>query len=550
MIVLSNVSYSVKSEDDSDKIILSDINLRIEKGARVGIMGRNGSGKTTLMKLIAGLIFPSSGEVSINDLATTDPRFQANLGKTAGIVFQNPEHQMVTVTVEREVALGLENYGFMTEAIHHNVDSQLAKYHLDHLRNKAPIKISGGEKQKLALSSVMILGPEILALDEPMSHLDSEGIKIFRTELEQIMEAGDVTILYITQDLSEVIDYDRVLILDNGEISEDCAPEDLIQSTDLLGKCAIEYPPELIAGNISPDKISEGLAELPDNSAPANSNPENKISLECKNLYFAWRGNEEIIENLNLTLHRGLVHGLLGKIGCGKSTLALLLSGLLKPLTGKIDTDGKTANQADLIREVSYIFQSPERGLFATTLYEDIEYGPKNFGYVGEDLKSMVRKAFGDVGLDLESFRERSPHTLSGGEARLAGIAGGLATGKNIIVLDEPTEELDYQGRLQIISLIKNLGSGEKALLIISHNSDFLFNVCHEVSIWSGKGVVTFPKLELYHKPDIFAQAGIEIPQVIKLAQKMDLAAEFKKKVVVSLGDLLPDRPGLIDLRR
>ncbi len=538
MISISNVSYSIRGEDESEKKILNNINLQIENGMRLAIMGRNGSGKTTLAHLIAGLILPSSGEVRVNDISTGDARFQAHLGKTVGIVFQNPEHQIVTITVEREIALGLENYGYISEAIHHNVDRQLAKYDLAHLRKKTPNKISGGEKQKLALASVMVLGPEILILDEPMSHLDSDGRATFKADLEQVMQNKDVTVIYVTQDLSEIADFERVIILDGGKIAEDCAPSDLADSDETTNKFAIEYPPVLISEHLTSDKLNDALTRLPMRMSASEEEKENRVILECREIAFAWRGEERIIDELDLALYKGKIHGLLGRIGCGKSTLALLLGGLLKRQEGDILINGNPVDQPDLVRAVAYIFQSPERGLFAATLYEDIMYGPKNFGYSGDELKFMILRAFEAVGLDFKAFKDRSPHTLSGGEARLAGIAGGLAADKEIIILDEPTEELDHSSRLKIIDLIEKFSSKKRTTMLISHDSDFLFEVCDYIGLWIDKKVRMYSAMDLYDEPELFTGAGTDIPLAIQTAMKFKMVDRFRKNHIRSLRKL------------
>ena len=219
-----------------------------------------------------------------------------------------------------------------------------------------------------------------------------------------------------------------------------------------------------------------------------------------------------------------------------------MLGGIGKSKKGGIFINGGPANQSDLVKAVAYIFQSPERGLFAATLYEDVMYGPKNFGYSGDELKSMAKRAFEDVGLDFEAFKDRSPHTLSGGEARLAGIAGGLATGKKIIILDEPTEELDYPGQLKVIDLIEKFSAANNTIMLISHDSDFLFEVCDFIGLWTDKKVRMYSTMDLYDEPEIFTEAGIGIPLAIQAAMKFKMVDRFRKNHIRSLRKLSPKK--------
>jgi len=238
---------------------------------------------------------------------------------------------------------------------------------------------------------------------------------------------------------------------------------------------------------------------------------------------------------LDFTLRSGQVHGILGRTGCGKTTLALILAGLLKYSEGEIKLNGKIAKQEQLINSVAYLFQSPERGMFAPSLYEDIAYGPRNFGIVGEELDRIVKKSMEQTGLDFENFKPRSPFSLSGGEARLAAIAGGIASGKRIIILDEPTEELDSVGGRKVRRLILDLAHDGRALMVISHDADFVFAVSDIISLWIGKSPEAYPKYELYKSRNLFETAGSDIPKVIRLAAEYELEDEFMTGGIDSL---------------
>jgi energy-coupling factor transport system ATP-binding protein len=536
MISLKNVSYEVESDDGAKIEILSGLNLEIGSGEKVALMGANGTGKTTLARLIAGLITPSSGEIKIDHQNTSDPDFRKNLGKKVGLLFQNPDHQIVSVNVERELALGPENYGYPSDEIHAMISEYMDRYSLEAILKTHPHRLSGGEKRKLGLASVMILEPDILILDEPMAHLDMVGKLIFKEELNKILRDDFMILIYITQRLEEVIGFDRLIVLNGGHMVQEKSISDALHSDWDWNKFGIEFPIWLEDEDaISRQELQGKIKSL---KAKKKSDEEPKVVLECKDIGFGWKGRSEIIRNLDLRLYSGNVHGLLGPTGCGKTTLALLMGGLIKPEIGCIELSSQNSAQSDLIKKVSYIFQNPERGMFAETVYDDIAYGPRNFGYEGEELLEIVKKSFDMVGLDFDRFKDRAPHTLSGGEARLAAIAGGLATQKEIIIMDEPTEELDYNGIKIVKATIAKMAATGKTVLLISHDSDFLFEMCDYLILWSEMAVDIHKKRDLYDEPDSFENTRVEIPEILKFAERMDLIREFRALGLDAVDDL------------
>ncbi|MBD3218599.1 MAG: ATP-binding cassette domain-containing protein [candidate division Zixibacteria bacterium] len=538
MISLKDVSYKVESEDGDPVEILSNVNLVIKRGEKVALMGANGTGKTTLARLLAGVLTPSSGTVEIEYQNTSNPEFRKNLGRKVGLLFQNPDHQIVSVNVERELALGPENYGYSSDEIHAMIQEYMDRYSLEAVLKSHPHKLSGGEKRRLGLASVMILEPDILILDEPMAHLDMVGRMLFKEELNKILQDDFMTLIYITQNLEEVLDFDRLVVMNGGHIRKASSVAEALNEGKDLEKYGIEFPIRLEFekdNSIDRQVIKDKIRSL---DLEKKSNEESKIVLECNYISFGWKGRNRIISDLNLKLFAGKVHGLLGPTGCGKTTLALLLGGLIEPENGRIELNGVNANQSDLIRDVSYIFQNPERGMFAETVFEDIAYGPKNFGYSGGSLSEAVKNAFNLVGLDIDRFKDRSPHTLSGGEARLAAIAGGIASNKNIIIMDEPTEELDLMGRKRIKAIVEKSAHDGKTVFLISHDSDFLFEVCDYLMIWRDSAIDFHKKIDLYGSPDIFENAQVEMPKILQFANRLQLMPDFMAAGISTLSDL------------
>lgn len=537
MISLRHVSYRVNDYSGAEKNLLADLNVDFKRGSRIALMGANGSGKTTLAKLIAGLATPSEGEVQIGSFKTTDKEFRQRLGKHVGFLFQNPEHQIISVNLERELALGLENHGFGQSEMKERVIAFMKTFGLKRKRHLAPSKLSGGEKQILALASVMILRPDILILDEPTAHLDKTGKALFRSELKRYMADASLTVFQITQEFEEIEDFERLIVLSDGQIAEDCPPGDMITDRKKMECYKIEYPRVVFSSQFDTSKLKEKFKSSDQTQSNRVRNDDDHIELECSGLSFGWEDDpeNEVMSDVDLVLRSGQVYGILGRTGCGKTTLALILTGLLKHSKGEVRLGDKIVKREHLINSVAYLFQSPERGMFASSVYEDIAYGPRNYGITGEELKAAVRKRMEQTGLEYEEFGQRSPFNLSGGEARLAAIAGGIATGKKIIILDEPSEELDAACKGKIRNLIRDLAREGKAVMVISHDSDFIFQVSDNIGLWIDRKPVFYPKFELYKMMSFFKKAGSDIPKVIRLASEFDLYEEFISDKIDSL---------------
>jgi energy-coupling factor transport system ATP-binding protein len=244
MIQVDHIYFRYHSEDNSPINILDDVSLEIRAGERIAIMGRNGSGKTTFARCLNGLLLPSSGEVRVDDLTTSEANNLAKIRRHVGMVFQNPDNQIVSATVEREIAFGLENLGVSFEEMHEIVERMLFIFNLDKLRKQPPHQLSGGEKQRLALASVMAMQPKYLVLDEPTSLLDPksrrevlEGISTLSQDTE-----NPVATVLITQFPEEALYANRLIVFHQGKIIMDDTPDELFSRHKELEAYGLEVP--------------------------------------------------------------------------------------------------------------------------------------------------------------------------------------------------------------------------------------------------------------------------------------------------------------------
>lgn len=452
MITLDHLTFDY----DSGKRALDDVTLSVQAGERVAVMGANGSGKSTLARIIAGLITPTRGTLKLKSFAASPPRI--------GILFQDPDNQMVASVVENEIAFALENQAMPMTAMEPLVLETLKRFGIEHLRMRLTTELSGGEKQRVALASVMISSPDILILDEPDSFLDANGKAMLARELERIHDEQPSLIeVRITQYPEVARSYPRLVVFAEGRIVADHEPSRIFSNTDFCDRAGLSYRmPEL------PEQSRRMLASR----RPASSCPQ---SLEMKSVTFEYLEDQLVIDDIDLTWNRGESIGISGESGSGKTTLGLLLSGLLKPTRGELlfyDAENRLLGMKVRPGWVVGAFQQPERQFFLPTCREEIAFGPKNFGQKLSD--DQISSYLELVGLNPHEFLLRDPFTLSMGEKRRLAFAAILSLGPSFILFDEPTCGLDPEGVGRFVSLTRALKQAGLGQAIISHDQPLL----------------------------------------------------------------------------
>lgn len=455
MIKFDNVSYRY---NQNSPLVIKNISIEIKEGESLAVMGLNGSGKSTFALLTAGLIEPSRGIIRIN---SENPN-------PFGFIFQNPDNQMVAMTVEKEVAFGLENQGMPFETMRADVSAVLDEFQITHFRNRITSELSGGEKQRVALASVMITKPDILILDEPDSFLDTPGKLILEQELQRIKnERPKMIQIHITQYTQTASKYDRMIIFKDGEVVVDENPREIFASDHLCRQAGFMI-------NKSSLKFENFLQE--------KEKSETLHFVECKDVTFSYTDNTPIINNLSCKFKTDQVTGLVGYSGSGKSTLGAILTKLLPIESGNvvyIDNSNNIIDTISLQGKVSGIFQQPERQFFLNSCSEEILFGPKNIGVSLNN--DSIREMFEFVGLTYCKFSQRDPFTLSGGEKRRLAFAVVLAMNPDFVIFDEPTCGLDWQGVELFANLAEKLKKAGKGLIIISHDGEIIQRLCDKI---------------------------------------------------------------------
>ena len=463
LVVLRNICFSY---DDGKTWTLEKLNLTIRSGERVAIVGKNGSGKSTLAKIIAGLTAPDSGYVELcgekvfeNTTAYADA--YKNARKLIGALFQSPEDQIVTTVTEDDVAFGLENLNVEQHKMRKLVNNALEAVHMQNHRLSNPSLMSGGQMQKVALAGSIAMQSKLLVLDEPTSMLDSKSRKNVDELFDDLHKSG-TSIVQITHRIDECQRADRILLLENGVLNEICLEK--LESYLNNSKSSLSK------------KSQENINNYQNRNENINNSTHANKAISISHLTVKYDNKSTAaINDYSLDVNEGEIVAIMGENGCGKSTLAKALCGLLKAESGsiiveKIPVSGKTskADRQNLRKTIGYVMQLPEQQLFANTVREDVAYGPKNFGLKGDALKERVDETLRL--LNLEDLAEKSPFSLSGGQQRLVAIAGVLAFKPRVLVLDEPTAGLDFEAASRLLQILCELNNQGVTIVVITHN--------------------------------------------------------------------------------
>ncbi|MFH1373944.1 MAG: energy-coupling factor transporter ATPase [bacterium] len=444
---------------DDGPPVLRNLSLEIRDGESVCIMGANGSGKSTLARIIAGLLEVRQGRLKI-DVDSRSPL-------PVGILFQNPDNQIVSVTVEKEIAFALENLGVPPPEMEQLVDETLERFSISHLRTRLTGELSGGEKQRVALAGVMVCRPPVLVLDEPDSFLDESGKADLERELKKLRtENRSMIQIHITQYPSMARRYRRLVVLDAGTIAADGVPDEIFRDLDLC----------LRTGLLFSLNDHRQIAIPPQLSHPQAEPPVILSGLVLRRVCLRYPGAaSDVLRNISFDLQAGEAIGLVGPSGSGKSSLGLLLCGLLKPDSGSIeyiDDHRQPIPPEQTIGQVSAVFQQPERQFFLPSCSEEVAFGPKNLHQQVD--QTHVDALLAMVGLQPTAFRGKDPFILSGGEKRRLAFAAVLSMFPRVVVFDEPTCALDQEGVGRFIRLGRVLKERGVGLIIISHDGDII----------------------------------------------------------------------------
>ncbi len=554
MFALDHVSFGYTQADP----VLRDVSLQVERGMYVALLGANGSGKSTLARHLNGLLVPQAGQVRVDGLDTARPENILPIRMRVGMVFQNPDNQIVATTVEDDVAFGLENLGVAPGEIQERVTRALEATGLGDVRLRPPHLLSGGQKQRLAIASTLAMAQEAVILDEATSSLDATGRRELLALVRSLHSRGG-TILTVTHRMEEVLDAQHVFVLGQGRLVMQGTPREIFARVRELRELNLSAPDVAqIAGylgarrpSISSDCFTaqELLAELRgeiaggDEAAAAGGEREvaaggtgGAVMIEVAELshtYLQGTPLEHVgLRRADLEVRAGEAVAIVGATGSGKSTLMQHLNGLLRPQTGRVVSAGVdlTRRDADVLalrRRVGLLFQNPEDQLFEQLVGDDIAFGPFRAKWPIDKVRDHVRLAMKEVGLDFDAFKDRPIFALSGGEKRKVALAGVLALRPQVLVLDEPTAGLDPKTAEDLLDVLGSLKAEGVSLVFVTHNLDEVLALADRIVILDeGETKEAFATEDVIRRPELLERRGFTVPpllQVLRGVREMGL---------------------------
>ena len=461
MINIDHVSFQYSG---AEKENLRDFTLQISKGECVVLTGESGCGKTCVTRLINTLIphfydGELKGKVSIDGVDTTTIQ-PHDLSDKIGSVFQNPRSQFFSLDTDSEIVFGMENKGLPYQTMLQRYQQTIQELHIEKLQNRNLFDLSGGQKQTIAFASVYALNPDIFVLDEPSSNLDPEAIQELRRLLLLIKAQGKTIIvsehrLYFLNGIA-----DRIILMEFGELKKIWSAKEFEQLTTQQVK-------DLGLRSYTPTKLS-----LPEKSPERKDVP----AIEVKELSVGYEKGEAVAHQLNFSVYCGEIVGIVGKNGCGKTTLARTICGLQKELQGEVFFSGETVSYKKRIRKAYLVMQDPDYQLFTDSVYQELKLALS-------DRKEQDEKMIDDIldELNLSIYKERHPMSLSGGQKQRTAIGVAALCDSEVIIFDEPTSGLDYKNMESVAKILRTLAQRGKAILVISHDNELLMKICSRI---------------------------------------------------------------------
>lgn len=541
--------FNIKDKDGNkvgENWAVKDIDFLADKGEMIAILGRNGSGKSTFARHLNGLLAPHEGTVIIGGRDLTKVSGLTAIRRQVGMVFQNPDNQIVGNTLAEDIGFGLENLGIESHDIWDKIDEMLELTGLAAYKYSNTSRISGGQKQRLAIASAMAMSPECIVLDEATSMLDPQGAKDMLNLVLKLNREKKITVIMVTHKISEALMTDRVYILDNSRIVAHGVPGDVLFDVERLKTYGLEIPVRMkneagIPIDICSEykkkqlQICQKVGPAADHVIDHGNTLKDlkKCIVELQKVSYSYvNGNEtfKALSKIDLKIYEGQVLAVIGQTGSGKSTLLQMINKLIVPQSGKVylyETDVQSVrNIKEIRRRIGYVFQFPESQLFESTVLKDVMYGPINFGMSKSEAEQSARNALKLVGVP-EKYEDYSPFELSGGLKKRVAIAGILAYEPDILILDEPACGLDGESKEQLWNLIRKLNREKNVtIILVSHDMEDVYEMSERVLLMDHGKVVYDGETEgFFDDRELLERYGIEIPDGVKMRQN------FKKEV-------------------
>ncbi|AKB82291.1 ATPase component of general energizing module of ECF transporters [Methanosarcina barkeri 3] len=561
---------------------LKGINLRVEKGEFVLLTGPTGCGKSTLLKTLNGIIPHESGgifsgSVKVKGMETTESN-QIEISKEVGLVFQNPDDQIFSTTVEDEVAFGPENLCFERKEIDRKVEEALQIVGMSGHRLASTNSLSGGQKQRICIASMLAMTPELLAMDEPVSQMDPRGTHEVLNTVRELNRKLKTTILLVEHRLHELAPFvDRIVIMDDGQIVFDQPASKAFDHLEVFYRLGLRIPEPVelchsLGIKASPLSVSGALALLDtddfkknisvsqsspnpeestvviknssrrastENNNSKNNNSENNNSendgdsiVLIQDLWSGYEKNKMVLKGIDLEINKGERIAIMGTNGSGKSTLLLHLAAILKPDKGSVKVfgeDTRSKNPYSFAGKVGFVFQNPDLMLFCDSAEEEARFGPVQLKY--SNIEERVKNSL--EAMSILPFRHDLPQALSRGQRLRTAVASVISINPKLILLDEPTTGQDRMNIEQMMDFFKNNNS---TLIFCTHDIEVAMSYATRILVMNdGKIIADGKGKEVIKDTESLRKASLTQPPVVEIANHLGINAFSVKELVKTL---------------
>ena len=547
MIKIENFTYTYPGRSVST---IKDLSAGIPRGEFVLLTGPTGCGKSTLLKAINGLIphlvgGRMEGKIEIDGLDTRKADI-STLSRKVGLIFQNPDDQIFSTVVQDEVAFGPENLALPRKTIRQGIDEALKLVGLDEFQHRGTYMLSGGEKQRLAIASVLSMSPEILILDEPFAQLDPRGTTEVLKTIRALNDNG-MTVILVEHRIHEVAHLvDRIMVMGKGRIVLDEEPRAAFERIDVFKEFGLRVPESAEISRVmgfkkaalTLEEIKKGIGSgirppfAPSRNQASPETPEKedsgKTALEMEGVCFQYdRGAGFVLKDVSLSIRKGEVVSLMGNNGSGKSTLLLHFAALLKPSRGRVTVLGRDTHRLEarqLAGMVGVVFQDPTLMLFNETVWQEVAFGPRMLHFGETKLRQKVEEAMDAMGI--AGLRDENPLSLSGGQRLRVALASISSMQPEVILLDEPTSGQDKSNSDRLLKYLYELSGKGITILFTTHDIEAAIRYSDRILVMNnGKIIADGPPRKIIKEAEILKKANLRPPVSFKIGEVLGIEA-------------------------
>ena len=543
-VIIKDLQFRYRGEK---KLALDGITLDVPNGEFLVIMGASEAGKSTLAASLNGLI-PHymrgriKGDVVVlgrNTMECTIPQ----LAEDVGIVFQDFEAQLFSTNVELEIAFGPENFGVSREEIKQRIDENLKYVGLEEFRNRPPFTLSGGQKQKLAIASVLAMQPKLLVMDEPTTDLDpisKQGIFEITNKLRQ---SDDITLIVVEHETEEILNADRIVLIHDGKIIKFGSVREILQEVETLeelGVMPLGIPKFFKKVNpssqlpLTPDEgveafkksslqISEGKFKELLAEEEAVSRKFSTPIIQCKDLEHTYPNGVRALRGINLEINKGEMIAIIGQNGSGKTTLVKHFNGLLMPTGGDLMVNGKPTSDQGIFKlgqRVGYVFQNPDHQIFSEFVFDEVAFSPRLRNIPEDEVKERVSEALEAVGL--AGYEQEDPFSLTKSGRQRVAVASVLTIQPEVLILDEPTTGLDYKEQRSMMDMVKRLNVRGSTTIFVTHHMWVVAEYAQKVIvIKDGKILLQGTTRDVFSNEKQLEESFLRPPHFVQFANRL-----------------------------